>query len=90
MDNRVNILGCPVDDLTMEETIAAVDRMIAEGGVHQHVVINADKVLKARQDPALMEIISSCDMINADGMSVVWASRLLGKALKERVTGIDL
>ncbi|MDD5489010.1 MAG: WecB/TagA/CpsF family glycosyltransferase, partial [Candidatus Omnitrophica bacterium] len=42
------------------------------------------------QDPALMEIISSCDMINADGMSVVWASRLLGKALKERVTGIDL
>ena len=57
---------------------------------HQHVVINADKVVKAHRDPELRRIINECALINADGMPVVWASRLLGKPLKERVAGVDL
>ena len=40
--------------------------------------------------PKLRGIINQCSLINADGMPVVWASRLLGKPLKERVAGVDL
>lgn len=87
---RMNILGCEVDNLSMGETLDRVGELIATGRPHQHVVINADKVVKAARDPALAQIIARCDLINADGMPVVWASRLLGKPLKERVTGIDL
>jgi N-acetylglucosaminyldiphosphoundecaprenol N-acetyl-beta-D-mannosaminyltransferase len=54
------------------------------------VVVNVDKIVKANHDPELRQIINDCDLINADGMPVVWASRLLGKPLKERVTGVDL
>jgi N-acetylglucosaminyldiphosphoundecaprenol N-acetyl-beta-D-mannosaminyltransferase len=54
------------------------------------VVVNVDKLVKASRDPELRRIINGCALINADGMPVVWASRLLGKPLKERVAGIDL
>ncbi len=83
-------MGCKVDNLDMEETLGVVDGFIRSGRPHQHVVVNVDKIVKASRDPALREIINGCDLINADGMPVVWASRLLGKQLKARVTGVDL
>lgn len=83
-------MGCAVDNLDMEETLGVVEGFIRSGRPHQHVVINVDKIVKASRDPALRQIINECDLINADGMPVVWASRLLGKPLKERVTGVDL
>lgn len=87
---RVSVLGCSVDNLTMDETLAVVEGFVASRRPHQHVVVNVDKIVKARDDAALREIINRCDLINADGMPVVWASRLLGRPLKERVAGIDL
>jgi N-acetylglucosaminyldiphosphoundecaprenol N-acetyl-beta-D-mannosaminyltransferase len=87
---RLDVLGCSVDNLTMEETLAVVEGFIASGRPHQHVVVNVDKIVKARDDAALRAIINRCDLINADGMPVVWASRLIGRPLKERVAGIDL
>src|SRR4051812_40065341 len=87
---RQTVLGCHVDNLTMGETLDRIGAFVRSGRPHQHVVINADKVVKANRDPALMKIINDCDLINADGMPVVWASNLLGRPLKERVTGVDL
>ena len=87
---RIQMMGCAVDNLDMEESLAVVEGFIRSGRPHQHVVVNVDKIVKANRDPALRQIINDCDLINADGMPVVWASRLLGKPLKERVTGVDL
>ena len=90
MTGRITLMGCQVDNLTMEETLAKVEGFIQSGRPHQHVVVNVDKLVKASRDPALRCIINECALINADGMPVVWASRLLGKPLKERVAGVDL
>jgi N-acetylglucosaminyldiphosphoundecaprenol N-acetyl-beta-D-mannosaminyltransferase len=79
-----------VDNLSMEETLQTIEGFIASGQPHQHVVVNVDKLVKAQKDPELRQIINDCALINADGMPVVWASRLLGKPLKERVAGVDL
>lgn len=87
---RVELMNCRIDNLTMAETVDRVGRFISEGGPHQHVVVNVDKMVKANRDPELLKIINGCDLINADGMPVVWASRLLKRPLKERVAGIDL
>jgi UDP-N-acetylglucosamine 2-epimerase (non-hydrolysing) len=87
---RIEVLGVPVDNLTMEETLGVVAGFIESGKPHQHVVVNVDKVVKASRDPDLRRIIEQCDLVNADGMPVVWASRLLGTPIKERVTGVDL
>jgi N-acetylglucosaminyldiphosphoundecaprenol N-acetyl-beta-D-mannosaminyltransferase len=87
---RQSVLGCAVDNLDMEQTLRRVEEFVASGRPHQHVVINADKVVKAHRDPGLRAVINGCDLINADGMPVVWAARLLGQPLKGRVTGVDL
>ena len=87
---RIQMMGCTIDNLSMEETLQTVEGFIASGRPHQHVVVNVDKLVKAQNDPELRQIINDCALINADGMPVVWASRLLGKPLKERVAGVDL
>lgn len=78
-----------VHKLTMRETLDELERLAGEPGVSQHVVVNAAKVVAANSNDNLRNIITACDVISADGMSVVWASRLLGTPLSERVTGID-
>lgn len=88
--NRIELMGCQVDNLSLEETLRTVEGFIATGRPHQHVVVNVDKLVKARKDEELRRIINECALINADGMPVVWASRILGKPLKERVAGVDL
>ncbi len=90
MTQRISMMGCQIDNLSMEETLQRVDGFIRAGTPHQHVVVNVDKLVKASREPELRRIINGCDLVNADGMPVVWAARLLGKPLKERVAGIDL
>jgi N-acetylglucosaminyldiphosphoundecaprenol N-acetyl-beta-D-mannosaminyltransferase len=87
---RVNVAGVEVDNLTEAETVAAITQMIAEGGSNYLFVINASKTVAASRDARLREALRNARLVTADGMSVVWAARLLGKPLKERVTGIDL
>jgi N-acetylglucosaminyldiphosphoundecaprenol N-acetyl-beta-D-mannosaminyltransferase len=87
---RVNILGCPLDVVTMDEAVAWVDQAVTSRAPSRHVSINAAKLVKFQHDETLREAIRSCDLITADGQSVVWASRWLGRPLPERVTGIDL
>lgn len=88
---RIDVMGLPVDALTMDETVERVFDLIDSGpGPYQHVVLNAAKVVEAHRDEQLRAIIADCDIINADGMSVVWAGRALGQPIPERVAGIDL
>lgn len=90
MTQRIKMMGCHIDNLSMEETLCKVEEFIQSGKPHQHVVVNVDKLVKAQRDEKLCRIINDCALINVDGMPVVWASRLLGKPLKERVAGVDL
>jgi N-acetylglucosaminyldiphosphoundecaprenol N-acetyl-beta-D-mannosaminyltransferase len=90
MSERITLMGCSIDNLSMEETLQTIEGFIHTGKPHQHVVVNVDKLVKASRDPELRQIINDCALINVDGMPVVWASRLLGKPLKERVAGVDL
>ena len=90
MSNRIEMMGCQIDNLSMEETLQKIDGFIKSGRPQQHVVVNVDKLVQANRDPELRRIINECALVNVDGMPVVWASRLLGKGLKERVAGVDL
>jgi N-acetylglucosaminyldiphosphoundecaprenol N-acetyl-beta-D-mannosaminyltransferase len=89
-DKRVTLLGVEIDALTMEETLARCDAVIRDGGYAQHMAINAAKLVSLRDDDRLRTIVNGCELINADGQAVVWASRVLGAPLPERVAGIDL
>ena len=88
--SRIHLLCCPIDSLNMDQSIARIEEFVKQSKPRQHVVINVAKIVQMRNDPGLREIVTSCDLINADGMPIVWASRLLGNPLPCRVAGVDL
>lgn len=88
--NTIHILNNKIANLNMEETIAMVKRIILNNQNINLADINAGKIIQINEDPSLKKSIDISDVIQADGQSVVWASKFLGKPLKERVAGIDL
>ncbi|MBS1863409.1 MAG: WecB/TagA/CpsF family glycosyltransferase [Actinobacteria bacterium] len=74
----------------MEEAVARCRAAIDTRGYLQHMSINAAKLVSMRTDEELRRSVEACGLITADGQSVVWAARLLGTPLPERVAGIDL
>jgi N-acetylglucosaminyldiphosphoundecaprenol N-acetyl-beta-D-mannosaminyltransferase len=88
--DRAVVLGCRIDRLDMAGTLARVKSMIERRELGQQASVNAAKLVALQHDPELRQVISRCALVNADGQSVVWASRLLGDRLPERVAGIDL
>ena len=74
----------------MQETLHEVENAI-ESKIHiHHVAVNAAKIVAMQTDLQLRESVNNCDLNNPDGQAVIWASKFLGKPLKERVAGIDL
>ena len=89
-NNRIELLGLSIDNLSMQETLDRIGEIISAKKPVQHVVVNAAKIVHAQKDNHLKSVINNCGLINADGQAVVWAARILGIPLKERVAGIDL
>jgi len=87
---RRDVLGCGIDCVTLEGAVAHVEHAISAGTPLQHVAINAAKVVRLQRDATLRRAVETCALSTADGTAVVWASRLLGHPLPERVAGIDL
>lgn len=88
--STVVLFGLHVDPLTLQEAVARCRAAVSARRRMLVGVVNAAKVVALRQDQLLRDSLLACDMVLADGQSVVWASRLLGSPLPERVTGIDL
>lgn len=87
---RVNFLGCPIDISSMSETVSLIRKSVHAKRFTQHVVVNVAKLIHMRSDTELNESVRSCDIINIDGMGVVWGARFLGYNVPERVAGVDL
>lgn len=87
---RIHILNTHIDNLSMQETLSLVDSKISAHESLHHTVVNAGKIIAMQDDEVLRKSVNEADLINADGQAVIWASKLLGQPLKERVAGIDL
>jgi N-acetylglucosaminyldiphosphoundecaprenol N-acetyl-beta-D-mannosaminyltransferase len=87
---RVEVLGVPIDALDMRTTVARCLELVESGTPSRHVSVNAAKLASSSRDENLAGFIRGSDVISADGQSVVWAARLLGRPVPERVAGIDL
>lgn len=88
--NRVNLFGCEFDVVDTDQAVQRVEGFLASGEIHQGCGVNVDQLVKMKDEPMFKDIVSRCDLVTADGTPVVWASKLFGKPLPERVAGIDL
>jgi len=74
----------------MAETLDQIDRLIAERAPAYFVTANLDFAAQASEDVELQRILVEAEIVLCDGTPLVWASRLTGKPLRERVAGSDL
>jgi N-acetylglucosaminyldiphosphoundecaprenol N-acetyl-beta-D-mannosaminyltransferase len=86
----VSLSGVLVDRVDRVGARAALERFLTDGGRHQIVTVNTDFVRLADRNPAYRSLLNGADLAVADGMPLVWLSRLAGNPLSERVAGIEL
>ena len=91
MSSRVvNMDGLAIDAITEAEVVAHVLEALQAGRGGRLVTLNVDSFRAASRDPALKRLISESTLRVADGMPLVWAARLRGTPVPERVTGASL
>lgn len=88
--DKQKLLNTWVNNLDMEETVAAVEQMIASDRKSYVVAINVDVVMKIEEDSYLKKVVDEADMVLVDGKPLVWISRLHGNPVKEKISGSDL
>ena len=81
-------MGVAVDNVTMDEAIAAAKGMLASG-THYIVTPNSEIVYEAMRDETLRNILNNADLVLPDGAGVVLGSKILGTPLKAKVAGVD-
>lgn len=87
--SSVKILDVRVDRVTMQDTLNFVSSSISNGSYHQIVTVNPEFVMKARKNILFRNILNEAELSLPDGIGIVLASKLLGKQIPERVTGVD-
>jgi len=90
---KVDILGIKFNNLSLLEVVQEIKSFISQNSQELQLKIftpNPEFVIEARKDKSFNEILNESDLNLADGVGIVWASKVLGQPIKERVTGADL
>ena len=88
--NKVNILGVNVCKVTYDEAVDKIYKMLNEKGNHAVFTPNSEIILMAHKDEDFCNILNSADLLTADGIGVVYASKILKNPVPERVAGYDM
>ena len=85
--DKVNILGVNVDMVTIDEAADKILTFFDEDKLHSVFTPNSEIIMAAYRDRDFAEILNSSDLLTADGIGVVYASKMLGKPISERAAG---
>ena len=88
--DKVNILGVNIDKVTMNEAINRVMGFLDSDKLNTVYTRNPEFIMNARDDEEFKKILNEGDLVIPDGIGVVYASRILGNPVSERVPGYEL
>ena len=86
---QIEILGVPVDLVNMQQARQSFEELMSKEGCSLIVTPNSEIIYNANKDIELKSILRSADLVIPDGIGLIYASKILGHPLQERVTGID-
>ena len=86
---RMEILGVPVDMVNQHQAMERFKELMAGESCQLIVTPNSEIIMNATRDPELKKLICEAGLIIPDGIGLVYASKIMGEPLKERVTGVD-
>ena len=87
---RVDLVGVPIARLSRDEVADHIFSALSQGLGGWVVTVNVDHLQRYASDPATRRLIAGADLIVADGTPLLWAARLQGTPLPDRVAGSDL
>jgi N-acetylglucosaminyldiphosphoundecaprenol N-acetyl-beta-D-mannosaminyltransferase len=90
MHSPVWVWGLPLSRITRAEAVDAVTRLVQVGCPSYFITASTHYAMLSSQEPRLQTINDRAAFIVADGAPLVWASRLVGTPLPERVAGSDM
>lgn len=86
----VEILGIPVDRISMDEALSRIDDMIASGKPHFVATADASMIVDGVQIPEFGDLLRSAAMVTPDSSGALWAANRLGKPIAGKVSGVEL
>jgi len=87
--HTVSVLGVQVHDVTLEETVHLLTQMVLSGRPYHIMTVNPEFVMVAQEDEEFQNILNKASLVIPDGIGILWAARVFGKRIRQRVTGID-
>jgi N-acetylglucosaminyldiphosphoundecaprenol N-acetyl-beta-D-mannosaminyltransferase len=87
---RLQLGRLHIDEVTFAQALDAIAAMVSEGVGGAVFTPNVDHVVLVEHNEAFRRAYEVADLTLADGMPIVWASRLLGSPLPEKISGSDL
>jgi exopolysaccharide biosynthesis WecB/TagA/CpsF family protein len=87
---QVRLMNVPFDVVTMPQTLDRIGSMIASKQPHYLATANVDFLVQSRNDTELRRILDQAHLVVCDGTPLIWLSKILRRAVPERVAGSDL
>lgn len=89
MNKRIYLWGIPIDQVNMQEAKVRLNKIMGEEGLDIIVTPNPEIIMNAIKDDELRSLIQNSSLAIPDGISLVYASKIMKQPLEERITGID-
>ncbi|MEE0944629.1 MAG: WecB/TagA/CpsF family glycosyltransferase [Clostridia bacterium] len=88
--DTVNILGAKISMMGIEESVDYIMDMMQQSGNHAVFTPNSEIVMNAYKNKEFLDLINDADLLTADGIGLVYASKIVGKPIYERAAGCDI
>lgn len=89
VNNFIKILGINIDKVTKAEALGIFEGFLEDSSCKQIVTLNPEMLIEAQKNPDFRALLSESELVFPDGVGLVYASKIKGQPLDERVTGID-
>lgn len=87
---RMRLMNTEIDNLTMDETLDAIDSLIKEDNCSYVVTPNVDHIVQLEKDEELKRVYENASLILTDGKPLIWISNWYKTPIKEKISGSDL
>lgn len=87
---RMRLMNTEIDNLTMDETMDAIDSLIKEDNCSYVVTPNVDHIVQLEKDEELKRVYENASLILTDGKPLIWISNWYKTPIKEKISGSDL
>lgn len=86
---KTDVLGVGFDNCTMAEAVERALAVMQERRGAYVCTPNPEIAYRCFRDPVMMDAVNGADLVLPDGVGILLGAKILGRPMKERVTGVD-